>query len=109
LAKWGEPVVETLIEVLEEGDEWNRPAAAKALGKIGDERAVKPLVKLLEDDNEYIRESAAEALGKIGDIRSVEPLIGMLSKEKRGEWANYWTAGAQAAKEALEKLGHEVK
>jgi HEAT repeat protein len=45
--------------------------AAKALGDIGDTRAVEPLIKELGD----INSAAAEALGKIRDERALEPLI----------------------------------
>lgn len=56
--------------------------AAKALGQIGDVRAVDPLIMALRDEDPDVRESAAEALGKIGDVRSVEPLITALRDEK---------------------------
>jgi len=53
-----------------------REEAAKALGKIGDVRAVKPLIAaLLTDDESSVHRAAAQALGKIGDVQAVEPLI----------------------------------
>ena len=42
-----------------------RQAAAAALGKIGDPRAVHPLVDALDDREANVRQAAAEALGKL--------------------------------------------
>ena len=70
-----------------------RKAVVKALGEIGDSRAVIPLTKVLEGDErgkygwsssdeaeQYEAElvSAAQALGEIGDVRAVTPLISAL-------------------------------
>ena len=52
-----------------------RRAAAEALGKLKDARAVVPLIAALEDESTAVRREAAEALGKSGDARAVEPLI----------------------------------
>lgn len=59
-----------------------RREAAKALGKIGDTRAVEPLIQALRDEDWEVRSGAARALGEIGDARAVEPLIQTLFKEK---------------------------
>ena len=86
----------------EEGvDEWVRRNSAKALGKIGDGRAVEPLIKALGGEDRRGRSAVAEALGAIGDTRAVEPLIGLLEDEDK--WVRKY------AKESLKKLGHEVK
>ena len=58
--------LEPLIKVLEEGNEWNRPAAAKALGKIGDKRAVKPLVKILNNQIFDVHQATLKALSRLG-------------------------------------------
>jgi len=73
--------VEELIKKLK-NDNWfvTRRAAAKALGKIGDTRAVKPLIKALEDENWDVRKAAAEALEKLG-----EPLGWLVYKTLEGE------------------------
>jgi len=55
----------------------------KALGQIGDERAVAPLIEVLEkskDDDS--RKTATTALGQIGDERAVMPLIKLLEDER---------------------------
>lgn len=58
-----------------------REKVAKALGEIGDSRAVAPLINLLEDISDWVCRSAAKALGKIGDVRAVEPLIRLLEDQ----------------------------
>jgi HEAT repeat protein len=56
-----------------------REAAAKALCKVGNERAVEPLIECLLHDKEWVvRRYAAEALGIIGGPRVVEPLTAAL-------------------------------
>lgn len=61
-----------------------RCAAASALGKIRDERAIIPLMSVLNDKNENyrLRLAAAESLGKIGDDHAVDPLIDILADER---------------------------
>jgi bilin biosynthesis protein len=46
----------------------------RALGELGDPRAVEPLLEALEDERVYVRRGAAWALGEIGDARAVGPL-----------------------------------
>jgi hypothetical protein len=110
--------VEPLIKTLEDKENYVRGDAAGALGKITDARAVEPLIKALDDDDEYVRGNAAEALGKIGDERAVEPLIKMLSTTiiKKLAWKDgslvrirIGDGRAEAAADALKKLGHEVE
>jgi HEAT repeat protein len=60
--------------VTEDKDPILRCNAAKALGEIGDVRAVESLIFALEDRNVALRKAAAEALGKIGDVRADTPL-----------------------------------
>ncbi len=55
-----------------------RKDAAKALGRLGDVRAVKPLCAALRDSECPVRVRAAEALGSIGDAKAVEPLLAAL-------------------------------
>jgi HEAT repeat protein len=53
-------------------------AAAEALGKIGDPKAVPALIKLFRDSSKIVRETAGTALVYIG-YPSVDPLIESLS------------------------------
>ena len=55
-----------------------RKAAADALERIADPRAVEPFIAALKDSELYVRRKAADALWKIGDARAVEPLIAAL-------------------------------
>jgi HEAT repeat protein len=94
--------VEPLIEIFNKGS-WGtseQEAAAKALGRLKDARAVEPLIKVL--GNEYknrvqyiagkqypdhydgrsaFRANAAEALGLLNDARAVEILIKVLNDD----------------------------
>jgi HEAT repeat protein len=81
---------------------WGLCQIANALGAIGDARAIELLIRIITDENvgwDCGPEEAVRALGKIGDERAVEPLIEALEDENIRD----------AAKEALKKLGHEVK
>jgi HEAT repeat protein len=67
--------IEGLLEALEyRKDDSVRGAAIKALGEIGDSRAVEPLIAVLRDGHGSVRDAAAVALGEIG-APAVEPLI----------------------------------
>jgi HEAT repeat protein len=81
----GTPAVEPLITALKDKDSTVCENAAKALGKIGDARAVEPLSDTLKDkrfnkaiESIRVRRSAVEALGQIGDARAIEPLSDVL-------------------------------
>jgi HEAT repeat protein len=72
----GRPMVEILIEYLEDDDWLVREAAADLLGKIGDIRAVEPLMRRLRADKDTgVKELAIKALGLIGDSRPVDLYI----------------------------------
>ncbi len=64
----GIPAVQPLVAILECKDREVRRAAAEALGRIGDERAVEPLVAILNNpgEKEDVRETAIEALKNMG-------------------------------------------
>lgn len=85
LCEMGTIVVDKLIEVLNDDcyqdDYFIRKRCVKALGLIGDERAVEPLIKTLDDYDSFVRSSSAKALGLIGDERAVEPLIESLEND----------------------------
>jgi HEAT repeat protein len=63
---WGSRAVEPLIKVLKEAYfPGQRLEAARALGWLGDKRAVGSLKEALHDDNEDVRYAVAEALKMI--------------------------------------------
>jgi len=79
-------VVDSLIEALrDESDRTEaggfplRRNAARALGKLGDSRAVEPLIECLECPDYYVREAATQALEILGDSRSIPALIKLLA------------------------------
>ena len=100
--------LDKLIEDLKVEDEEIRQAAADALGKIGDSRAVEPLIEVLvEEDIGLVAEAAAaaaDALGKIGDSRAVEPLIGVLDIDRDVSEAAAWALGEIGDARAVEPL-----
>lgn len=134
LVKIGEPAVEPLIKALDDSEMMVRHNAAKALGKIGDERAIKPLIdkfctesqimfeaedalakigeptvepliKALDDNDFWMRAAAVGALGKIGDERAVEPLMKALN-----EWYDKYEKyenGCHLVAKALGAIGDE--
>lgn len=83
--------VDLLIQAL--GDEDDRTEAggyplrrnaARALGKLGDRRAVPALVRSLECSDYYVREAAAQSLGVLGDPASIPALTKLLSSGLQG-------------------------
>lgn len=86
----------SVLELLDEENAKTCAAAALALGRIGDSRALNPLIGKLEDGSAHVRASAAEGLGSLGDKAAISPLENALkddSEEVR-----------QAAEESLKKL-----
>jgi HEAT repeat protein/CHAT domain-containing protein len=64
------------------GTESPQSAAAWALGKLGDTRAVEPLISVLEDRHRgrsELQRQVVRALGALGDLRAVEPLLAALN------------------------------
>jgi len=61
-----------------------RRNAARALGKLGDRRAVVALVKALECSDFYVREAAAQSLEMLGDSSSIPRLIDLLNDQIPG-------------------------
>ncbi len=78
LIEIGEPAVEPLISELEKSNNWQVP---KALGAIGDKRAVEPLIqKWQKCDWSPMKEVISEALERITDKK-----LGQ-DKQKWGKW-----------------------
>jgi HEAT repeat protein len=64
-------------------DLYIRNAAARALGQVGDARAVQPLIVALNDCDGDVGRAAAEALGQVAGARAFEPLMAAL---RHGNW-----------------------
>ena len=97
-----ESMVESLIALLSDRDRDVRSAAAAALGRIGDRRAVDQLIAALADQDDEVTNAATTALGRIGDVRAVDPLVGILGDSADGVGRR--SVRAQAA-DSLGRIG----
>lgn len=87
LVKMGVAAVEPLLAVLRDASANVRAGAARALGKIGDQRALSALVFCLRYDNSpEVRKSAVWAL-HMGDARVLPALIDALTDTD--EWVRF--------------------
>ncbi|NOZ19938.1 MAG: HEAT repeat domain-containing protein [Planctomycetes bacterium] len=75
------PAAPKLIELLSSATELRqvKMAAARALGRIGDERALQPILKLLDPKDFDFGKAAVRALGDLGSPKAVEPLCKFLT------------------------------
>jgi HEAT repeat protein len=96
LVRHGAGVVGLLVEQLRAEDLETRQAAAVALGRIGDRRAVAALVRSLRDSELAV--PAAGALARIGDRDAFDGLLALLG--------NHDPAIRQSAIAALNSIGH---
>jgi phycocyanobilin lyase alpha subunit len=78
-------VIDALIMALEEEADRTEAGgyplkrnAARALGKLGDRKAVVPLINCLDCSDFYVREAAAQSLGRLGDPVCVPQLMQLL-------------------------------
>ncbi len=74
----GAKAVDILARALGDNATPRRHAAAVALGKTGDPRAVKPLEQALRDEDSSVRVSAIEALAHLGNAQSCTLLLSLL-------------------------------
>jgi HEAT repeat protein len=77
--------VETLINLLADGNRDVRREVIEALGKIGDRRAVDPLIKVLTSGREHLNETA-RALGELTDPRAIPWLIDAIRQDQFGRF-----------------------
>ena len=106
--------VEGLIKALKDKDYLIRKEAARALKKVGDERAVDSLIDSLRYKSWHsdyvvlnsVRENSAEALGKIGDPRAVPYLIQSMQDDPDEEvrLKAAWALGEIGDPEAVDAL-----
>ncbi|WP_428011751.1 HEAT repeat domain-containing protein [Baaleninema sp.] len=76
-----EALIESLSDEIDRSPDGGYPLrrnAAKALGKLGDSRAVPPLIESLSCSDYYVRESAAQALEELRDAQAVPALVKLL-------------------------------
>jgi phycocyanobilin lyase alpha subunit len=85
----GEPAaIDALLAALEDDEDRApdggfplRRNAARALGKLGDRRAVMPLVTCLTCADFHVREAAAQSLEQLGDPACIPALIDLLQSD----------------------------
>ena len=81
----GKEAVAPLIQALKSKDNRQRWEAAKALGQIGDPRAIEALITGLEDDMFDVRWLASEGLVAIGH-KAIVPLLRAMAKKPESLW-----------------------
>ena len=70
----GSPAVDSLCDIYNQADKNPRKGIVKALGEIGDKRAVDTVISAIKDPDPGIRTKAADALGNLMDDRALEAL-----------------------------------
>lgn len=78
----GEEIIEPLIYAIDDSHTLVAGAAAEALAKRKERRAVEPLIKAMRD---HLFPDAIKALGEIGDKRAINPLLDELKNKERIE------------------------
>ncbi|MFD5248167.1 HEAT repeat domain-containing protein [Amycolatopsis sp. NPDC058340] len=68
-------VLPDLVAILEDGDPLRRHDAARALGRMGDERAGAPLLAILPETADRVRAAVAEALGALRHAPALPALV----------------------------------
>jgi phycocyanobilin lyase alpha subunit len=83
--------IDVLIAAVEDEDDRThvggyplRRNAARALGKLGNHRAVPVLIQALECSDFYVREAAAQSLEMLGDLSCIPRLIELLNDQVPG-------------------------
>jgi serine/threonine-protein kinase len=74
-------VVEGVVGLLDDPDDFMRRYAVEILNAVSSERAVLPLIRALQDGDWWVRERAIDALAKTADTRAVEPLMDLLHQD----------------------------
>ncbi|MCK7470121.1 MAG: HEAT repeat domain-containing protein [Desulfomicrobium escambiense] len=59
--------------------------ATRALGELGDTKAVEPVIEMLKDEWVNVRLYAVTSLGKLGDTLAVPALIEVLKNSRENE------------------------
>ena len=74
-------IINFLISLLQKGSHrLVKEGVCKALGKIGNKKAIDILVESLDDEYESVRYQATIALGQIGSTKAVPPLLELLKR-----------------------------
>jgi HEAT repeat protein len=98
--------VKKLISAGKHPDPVIRKKSLRALGELGDKRAVEPLLRALRDKDCDVVIIAGRALGEIGDERAIEPLMDVLSRSPKPHYEKERASAASALGKFCE-LGNE--
>jgi HEAT repeat protein len=79
-----QPAIEPLAAALADSSPFVRRQAAKALGELGDTRAVPELIEAAKasEESAYRYSNDASVLSRIRDPNSIQPLIGLLTNPR---------------------------
>lgn len=108
LTKIGEPTVEGFIKLLTHPAITTRTCSVRALGEIGDKRAVEPLIAAIVEPDTYLRYRIIVALGNLGDACAL-PVLERLALEDEGRLSGDGFELKVAAAEALNKLKQRLE
>jgi pterin-4a-carbinolamine dehydratase len=72
------------LEIVKNGNDYERRKAVGRLGNIRDIRSVPILIKSLNDKDPFVRRLSATSLGKIGSEKAVNPLATKLNHNDDG-------------------------
>ena len=75
LIKLGKPAIGSLIQTLDDPDQYSRSRAVEALSAIGDKSAIKPLEAKLNDPSGLVRVQVAAALYGMGQTNATRKII----------------------------------
>lgn len=98
-------IFERLLENLKSPNVFVRIDTTKALGGLGDTRAVDPLIAALSDPEWRVCQATIQALSMLGDIRAIEPMLGSLTRDDIHHDLVRSIAIAESVAKALGKLG----
>jgi HEAT repeat protein len=104
--------VHPLIAVLQDSDDGVRQAAAEALGKIGDARAIVPLADLMSEGEGSVSEVARRAFHDTvaaSEENAVEPLVELLQHSSPTVRREAAIELGDLATPALEGIGESLK
>lgn len=80
----GEKVVSLISKVVKDQAEDVRAAAARALGLVGDSRALPALVELLKDSSPVVVRSALDSISRYNEPKALGPLMQALKNADAG-------------------------
>ncbi len=104
-------IIDSLIKELKAKDRYVRGRAAKALGNIGDEKAVESLIGVLTTEEDvYVQPRVADALGDIGSEKAIKLLIKVFTTAKESSIRKRvaYALGRIGSEEAIEPLSEAL-